>query len=83
MKIWDFTQDFVKAFLAHLKEDDKRWGNAWLIRPRSGQEERTINNFRDKFDKYLNAGQPIDWLAIAGDAYICWVREQHPEIWQD
>ena len=83
MKIWDFASAFIVALIEHLKKDDVRWGDTWLKRTRRGQEQRTIANFNDKFDKYLNGGQPIDWLAIAGDAYICWVREQHPEIWPE
>lgn len=82
MKIWDFIPEFAKALVKHLKEkDDPRWGDTWLKRTRRGQEERTIANFNNKFDKYLNGSQSIDWLAIAGDALICWIREQHPEIW--
>lgn len=82
MKVWDFMQEFTKALTEHLeKNDDPRWGDTWLKRTRLGQEMRTIQNFRDKFDKYENGGQPIDWLSIAGDAMICWIREQHPEIW--
>lgn len=81
-KIWECVPEFSKALAEHLEnKDDPRWGDTWLKRTREGQEQRTINNFRDKFDKYLNGSQPIDWLAIAGDALICWYREQHPEIW--
>jgi hypothetical protein len=83
MKLWDFMDELVSAFVEKLKNDEKRWGDTWLKRTRKGQEERTIHNFRDKFDKYLNGGQPIDWLAIMGDAFICWLRERHPEIWPE
>jgi hypothetical protein len=83
MKVWDFIPEFTKAFEEQLKDDDKRWGDTWLKRTRKGQEERTIKNYNDKFDKFLNAGQPIPWLKIIGDAYICWVRENHPEIWEE
>lgn len=83
MKTWDFLQEFTEAFKEKLNNDDKRWGDTWLKRTRKGQEERTINSFNDKFDKYLNGGQPIDWLSIIGDAYIAWVRENHPEIWKE
>jgi hypothetical protein len=82
MKAWDFVPEFAKALAEHLeKNDDPRWGDTWLKRTRAGQEERTIKSFNDKFDKFLNGNQPIDWLSIVGDAMICWVREQHPEIW--
>lgn len=82
MKTWDFINEFMAAFEEQLKSDDVRWGETWLKRTRAGQEERTIKSFNDRFDKFLNAGQQINWLAIAGDAYICWLREQHPEIWK-
>lgn len=83
-KVWQYVLAFALALYAHLKQkDDPRWGDTWLKRTRKGQEERTIGNYRDKFDKFLNGGQPIDWLAISGDAMICWTREQHPEIWSE
>ena len=81
--VWDFMEEFTKALKGQLESDEKRWGDTWLHRTRKGQEERTIANFNDKFDKYLNGGQPIDWLAIAGDVLIAWVRENHPEIWSE
>ena len=83
MKTWDFVQEFIKAFTEKLISDEQRWGDTWLHRTRKGQEERTIKSFNDKFDKYLNGGQAIDWLSIIGDAFIAWVRENHPEIWKE
>ena len=83
MKTWDFLPEFIQAVENNLKNDDLRWGDTWLKRTRKGQEERTIKSFNDKFDKYLNGGQPIDWLAIIGDAFIAWVRENNPEIWPE
>lgn len=83
MKLWDVLPEFVLALENQLKEDDIRWGETWLKRTRKGQEERTIATFNDYFDKYLNAGRKINWLAVAGNAFICWYREQHPEIWPE
>lgn len=83
MKIWEILPEVIKAMETHFRVDDVEWGDTWLKRTRRGQEERTINNMQNKFDKYLNANQPIDWLAIMGDAAICWFREQHPEIWPE
>ena len=83
MKTWDFLKDFIEEFSEKLKQDDIRWGDTWLKRTRAGQEERTIKSFNDKFDKYLNGGQKIDWLSIIGDAFINWIREHHPEIWPE
>jgi hypothetical protein len=83
MKIYDFLSEFEEALKEHLDRDEKKWGTTWLKRTRKGQEERTIMSFNDKFDKYLNGGVPIDWLAIVGDAMIAWIRENHPEIWKE
>lgn len=83
MKLWEVLPEFVKALEEQLKKDDERWGDTWLKRTRKGQEERTIKTFNDYFDKYTNAGHPINWLAITGNAFICWYREQHPEIWKE
>lgn len=83
MKIWDFIPELIVALRHHLEEDDARWGDTWLKRTRKGQEERTITTFNDYFDKYLNTGAPIDWLAVIGGALICWIREQHPELWKE
>ena len=83
MKVWDFLQDFVNAFENQLKEDDKRWGDTWLKRPREGQEERVENDIMDYFDKNRNGGQPVPWLKIIGNCYIAWIRENNPEIWDE
>lgn len=81
--VWDFIEQFAEALVKQLKSDYPRWGDTWLKRTREGQEQRTWNNYKDKFDKYFNGenSEPIPWLKIAGDAMICWIREQHPEIW--
>jgi hypothetical protein len=83
MKLWNLLPEFVNALTEQLKSDDARWGDTWLKRTRKGQEERTIATFNDYFDRYLNAGEPVNWLKVAGGAFICWYREQHPEIWKE
>ena len=83
MKVWDFLTEFMEAFKVQLESDDKQWGDTWLKRTRKGQEERTIKEFNDYFDKYLNGNQPIPWLKVIGNALINWIREQHPEIWKE
>jgi len=82
-KLWDFMEEFVTVFTEQLKSDDKRWGNTWLERTRAGQEERTEKSFNDYFDQYENAGVPVPWMKIIGNAYICWVRENHPELFEE
>lgn len=29
-----------------------------------------------------DTGTPIPWLKVIGGALICWIREQHPELWE-
>ena len=83
MKVWDFLPEFVSALEAQLKSDELRWGDTWLKRTRKGQNERTIKSLRDKFDQFENVGQQVPWLKVAGEALICFIRENHPEIWPE
>jgi len=75
-KIADYLTEFVMALKKQLDEDEKRWGDTWKKRSIEGQEERTRATFNDYFDKFENAGHPINWLAVTGNALICWIREQ-------
>jgi hypothetical protein len=81
MHVWDFMKEFVDALQKQLASDEKKWGDTWLQRVTEGQETRTICTFNDYFDQWKNTHTPIPWLKIAGGAMICWIREQHPEIW--
>ncbi len=83
MQFLDFLEEFTAALVGQLKEDEKRWGNTWLKRTREGQEDRDRKTFDDYFDKFENAGVTVPWLKIAGNAMICWIREQHPEYFPD
>lgn len=83
MNVWDFIDEFSKALVTQLKQDAERWGNTWLNRKPEGQEERTIAKFNDYFDQYREKKTPIPWLKIAGGAMICWIRENHPELWKE
>jgi hypothetical protein len=80
-KVWDFLPEFVTSLQKQLEDDDERWGDTWLKRTRYGQEDRTIATFNDYFDKWIAKKTPIPWMKIVGGALICWIREQHPEIW--
>ena len=83
MKVWDYLDEFAKALKEQLMDDEKRWGDTWLFRTRSGQEERTITKFNDYFDQYRTRDIPIPWLKIVGGAMICWIRETHKELWKE
>ena len=72
----DYLPEFIKALENQLVDDYKRWGNTWKSRPIEGQELRCKARFDDYFDQFKNAGTPIPWLKIVGEALIAWVREQ-------
>jgi hypothetical protein len=82
-KVTDFMGEFVEALTIQLVEDEKRWGDTWLNRTHLGQEERTVMKFNDYFDQYFSKDIPVPWLKIVGNAMICWIREKHPELWEE
>lgn len=75
----DFWHETSDAILDQLKDDQLRWGDTWKKRPREGQEERMFARFRDYYDQWKNAGTPIPWMKVIGEAHIAMVRENHPE----
>lgn len=81
MHTWDYLKEFIDALTKQLQDDEKRWGDTWLQRVPMGQEERSFASFMNKYDQWKNGGVPIPWLKIAGDAFICWIRDNHPELW--
>lgn len=81
-RVVDFLGEFSEALKNQLLEDEKLWGDTWLIRPITGQEERTFKDYSDWFDQFKNGNQPVPWLKVAGDALICWIREKNPEMFK-
>jgi len=79
MGLLNYLPDFIKAFTEQISGDDKRWGDTWKNRPRAGQVERAFNRFQDYKDQFDNAGTPIPWLKIVGEAFIGWVRDNWPD----
>jgi hypothetical protein len=75
MKLIDYLPEFVSVLEAQLEKDQERWGDTWKARPREGQEQRGFARFHDYEDQFLNAGIPVPWLKVAGEALIAWVRE--------
>ena len=76
----DYLPDFMKALTAQLEKDQKKWGDTWKQRPREGQEVRAFARFHDYEAQFVNAGNPVPWLKVAGEALIAWVRENHEEV---
>lgn len=82
MKVWDFLPRFVGELSGQLIQDDKRWGDTWLKRKPEGQELRTRATFDNYFDRFEASGEPVPWLKVAGEALICWIRDNNPELWE-
>lgn len=74
MTLLDFLPKFIEALKEQMESDQKRWGDTWKHRPVEGQEERAFARFRDYYDQFINAGIPIPWMKVVGEALICWVR---------
>lgn len=79
MNLIDYLHETVDAVHEQLTKDHQRWGDTWKQRPRDGQEDRAFARFADYYDQYKNAGIPIPWVKIIGEAHIAMVRENHPE----
>lgn len=79
MKLIDYLPEFVAELKAQMIDDQKRWGDTWKKRPREGQEQRAFSRYFDYYDQWANAGTPIPWLKVVGEALICWVRERYPD----
>ena len=71
----EYLPKFIEAFKNQVEIDNARWGQTWAKRSKDGQEERAYARFNDYYDQWKNAGTPIPWLKIAGEAFIGWVRE--------
>lgn len=83
MKVWFFLGELIEALMAQLRDDDNRWGDVWLKRTRKGQEERTQERFDTYFAAWKEHRVSVPWLKVIGGAFICWIRERHPEIWPE
>jgi hypothetical protein len=82
-KLIEFLPEFTEALKQQIEEDDKRWGDTWLNRTRKGQEGRIEDDYNNYFDQYRNADVPVPWLKVVGNAMIAWIRENHPEMWEE
>lgn len=82
MKTWYFLPEFIGALENQLKSDDERHGNTWLERPLEGQEGRIYWRIVDYYHNYVINDIPMPWLKVAGLAFIAWIRENHPELWE-
>lgn len=78
--VWDFLDEFTEALCQQLVDDEKRWGDTWLKRPRRGQAQRALDTFCRYEEEHCTSGEPFPWLKVAGEAVIGWTREVHPDL---
>lgn len=72
----DYLPEFTEALKEQLVKDQFRWGDTWKGRPIEGQEMRIKSRFDDYFAQFVNAGVPVPWMKVVGEALIAWVRER-------
>lgn len=72
---------FMEEMDARLTEKFEKYGNAWKNRPVEYNGEwqhqniRMFNWLHEKLDAWENGGEDINWIDVANEALICWVRE--------
>ena len=86
----DFLPEFFEAFTEQITADQERWGNEWLHRPIEANEDYKSQDDRifDRYDEYRDAVftgliRSMPWLKIIGNAFIAWIRLEHPELFPD
>lgn len=72
----DFLPETFEKVKKQLEKDQSRWGDTWKQRSRFGQEDRIFARYMDYYDQYRNAGVPIPWEKVIGEAHIALVREK-------
>ena len=85
-KVWHFLPEITRLLKAQLQEDDQhRWGDTWLTRPRVGQATRIKSRIRSYFDQlehgHISSDEEIGiLLKIIGNAAIALIRILHPDL---
>ena len=82
-----YFPEFVLHLAAQLEEDDKRYGCTWKLRNREHQVGRFRPWVEDCFDKLehgtmSDAEKQVEYLKLAGNAFINWIRDTYPEEYQ-
>lgn len=70
----EYLPEFIEALKKQLDLFFQVSPHLFSSSPIEGQE-RTRATFNNYFDMFENAGTPVPWLKVAGNALICWIRE--------
>jgi hypothetical protein len=77
-----YVKDFSFEMEKRFTEKRLKHGSAWKIRPVEQNEEyehqnvRFYNWLKLKMDAWKSGGEAINWIDVANEAMICWVREE-------
>lgn len=72
---------FMEEMDERLTEKKVKYGDTWKGRPVEANEEYNHQNTRmaqwlsDQLFLWTATGVPINWVDVANEALICWVRE--------
>lgn len=75
---------FAGEMVDRLEEKLVKYGDTWKKRPVEETEEFDHQNVRfmrwmvEKFNEWKESGKEINWIDVANEALICWVRENDP-----
>lgn len=82
-RVLDYWSVFADNLHNQLQEDEKRWGDEWRNRSRTGQESRIFARLFEYYFDHQQNNKPIPWLKVAGLAMIAWIRENYPDYYKD
>ena len=75
---------FVGEMVERLEEKKQKYGDTWKNRPVLETEEfdhqnvRFFRTIKSAMEAWENGGE-INWVDVANEAMICWVRENDPQ----
>ena len=75
-----FLDEFTEALQLRLEEKTEKYGGTYLERTRKGQTQRIFNRLFRYFWDWLLHRDPINWLDVAGLAFIGWLRNDCPSL---
>ena len=83
IRVLDYLEEFTKAIFDSLTEGEKKYGNEWLESDGDIGAPREMGAIDGEFALFMDTGEPIDWASVAGYAMIAWIRENHPELFDE
>lgn len=80
-----YLDDFSEELQARLEDKTEEKSGEYLLRPRLGQTQRIFSRLFRYFWNWLLHRDPVNWLDVAGLAFIGWLRNTDPtlsDLWE-